>query len=426
MDICPMTDENIKNILIALAAGDVSGYIFEGMKKAHIKSVFRNNDPFPDPAPALKNNIHKWKKPGLYSSITQFMLLNGASIEKKSWNRDKFRQMVKNSPELPGLDYSYFRNPDAAARKFISLLKNPPAQAESPFTIPCSSLIPSSLPIIISGSDNENLIFSIISYSMLFTTDPGTAASAVAFCFLIKDLLKSEKQKGLHELSALSLTETVSFAQDRQDIIFRSGINPDYIIAKLIFIRDILAETVKHETISDCEDAICKEADKTSGNRITRASINMPEILFPFAVSTAARCSNPEDVFSTAAREGGSSSALSAIAGSIASAFYGDITPENILTGIVNRKKLLSLIELIHTEKGRNGIFEEMNRSEPPLTLKEEEEYNSKNRKNPGKKSGKKPKTRKDTEAEIAKHVVESWTKIDKAKWKKERNKHKI
>lgn len=421
-----MTNENIKNILIAIAAGDASGYIFEGMKKAHIKSVFREIKPFPDPEPALKNNMHKWKKPGLYSSITQFMLLNGASIEKKSWNRDKFRKMVKDSPELPGLEHSYFRNPDPAGRKFISFLKNHQEQTESPLTLPSSAVIPSSIPIILSSSDDENLISSVISYSMLFTIDPGTAASAVAFNLLIKDIIKSDRQKGLHEISAHSLTKTADFAQNHEDIIFRSGINPDYIISRLIFLRDILLKTAGLEKINECEETICREAEKTAVNRITRASINLPEILLPYAVSIAARCSNPEDVFVTAAYEGGSSSSLTSIAGSIASAFYGDITPEKILAGIVNRKKLLLLIELIQSEKGRNTVFEEMNRSEPPLTLKEEEEYNSKNRKNPDRKAGKKPKTRKDAEAEIAKHVVESWTKIDKAKWKKERNKHKI
>ena len=421
-----MTNESMKNILIAVTAGDASGYIFEGMKKAHIKSVFRKIEPFPDPEPALKNNMHKWKKPGLYSSITQFMLLNGASIEKKSWNRDKFRKIVKDSPELPGLDYSYFRNPDPAGRKFISLLKNPQEQGESPFILPSSAVIPSAIPILLSSSDYENLIYSVISYSMLFTIDPGTAASAVALNMLIKDIIKSDKQKGLHEISAHSLTKTAAFAQDHEDVIFRAGINPDYIISRLIFLRDILLKTADFDTINECEEAICSEAEKTAGKRITRASINMPEIILPYAVSIAARCSNPGDIFLTAAYEGGSSSALTSIAGSVASAYHGDIIPENILAGIINRKKLLSLIELIQSEKGRNGISEEMNRSEPPLTLKEEEEYNSRNRKNPDKKSGKKPKTRKDAEAEIAKHVVESWTKIDKAKWKKERNKHKI
>lgn len=421
-----MTNENLKNLLIAVAAGDAAGYPFEGMKKAHIKSVFRTKEPFPDPEPGLKNNMHKWKKPGLYSSITQLMILNGASLDRKSWNRRKFIQMIKNTPELPGLDCSYFRNPDAAVRNFIILQKNPPEHGELPFNIPSSAVMSSFIPIISSAPDDGSLISSAVSYSMLFTADPGTAASAVALTLLLKNLTRYGRDVNIHHSAVNSLTETVTFAENHQDIIFRSGINPDYIIGKLIFIRNILHATAEIETIDECEEVICRNAETKSGNRITRASINIPEILLPYAVTIASRCIEPNDVILTAAREGGVSSALSSAAGSIAAAFYGTPAPDNILSGIINRKKLLSLIDPGMSEKGRDNIPDEMNSSEPPLTLKELEEYNSRNRKNPDKKGGKKPKTRKDAEAEIAKHVVESWTKIDKAKWKKERNKHKI
>lgn len=420
-----MKNESIKNVLIAVTAGDASGYIFEGMKKAHIKSIFRNNEPFPDPEPALKNNIQKWKKPGLYSSLTQFMLLNCASIEKKHWNREKFMQMLKDSPELPGLDYSYFRNLDAAGRNLISLVKNPREQERNPFSLPCSGVAPSALPLLDSSGNDENLISSVISYSMLFTNDPGTAASAIALSLLIKDLINSNKQIGIHQASADSLAKTEIFAKAHEDIIFSSGINPDYVSSRICFIRNILDKTINIEKIDECEKIICKEAEKLSQSHIARATTNFPETLLPYAVSIADRCKNPEDVFISAAYEGGSSSALSSMTGSIASAFYGDIIPDELLAGIINRKKILSLIACISSEKERKTIFSEMIQGEPPLTLKELEEYNSKNKKNPDQRNKKKPKTRKDAEAEISRHVKESWTKIDKAKWKKERNKHK-
>lgn len=419
-------NESIKNVLTAVLTGDASGYIFDGMKKAHIKSVFRNNESFPDPEPALKNNISKWKKPGLYSSLTQFMILNGASIERKQWNRENFMQMLKDSPELPGLDYSFFRNPDAAARNLIFLAKNPGIENSIPFFIPCSNVAPSAIPLLYSTENDENLFYSIIAYSMLFTSDPGTAASAIALILLIKDLINSDKQTGIHKASAYSLEKTESFAKEHENIIFSSGINPDYVLSRISLMRSILNKTVNIEKIDECEKIICKEAGTILQTHIARATTNLPETLFPYAVSIAARCKNPADVFITAAYEGGASSALSSMTGSIASAFYGEIIPDELLSGIINRKKILSLIGSISSEKERKTIYNEMIQCEPPLTLKELEEYNSKNKKNPDKKNKQKPKTRKDAEAEISKHVVESWTKIDKAKWKKERNKHKV
>ncbi len=421
-----IVNEKIKNVLIAVLAGDASGYVFEGMKKAHIKSVFKKREAFPDPEPALKKNMNKWKKPGLYSSLTQFMILNGASIEKKQWNREKFIQMLGDSPELPGLDYSFFRSPDAAGRNLISMAKNPQLKKDTLFSFPCSNVVPSALPLLYFSENSENLLFPIISYSMLFTTDPGTIASSIAMSLLIKDLINSDKNTGIHKASAHSLAKTESFTKEHENIIFRSGINPDYVTGRISLIRKILDKTVNIEKLDDCEKIICKETEEELQTRIARATTNLPETLFPYAVSIAERCNNPADVFITAAYEGGASSALSSMTGAIASACCNNIIPDELLSGIINRKKISAIISCISSEKERKTIYNEMIQSEPPLTLKELEEYNSKNKKNPDNKNKNKPKTRRDAEAEISKHIVESWTKIDKAKWKKERNKHKV
>ena len=418
-------NDDIKKILTALVAGDAAGYVFEGMTKAHIKSVFRDLKPFPDPEAALKNNMHKWRKPGLYSSISQFMLLCGAGVDKKIWNRKNFLQMVKDSPELPGLDYSYFRNPDSAERRLILSLKNPPQEQAPPFNRPCSGIAPAAVPLLFLKTGEENLMTALLNYSLLFTHDPGTSAAAIALTFLLKDFINSDEKRDMLKMSIRSLEKTADFAEKHGNLIFESGVNPDYVIKKLRSFQNTLAETEGIEKIDDCEKAICSIAGKDNPSPVARASINLPEVLFPYALSIAARCKNPGDIFMTAAAEGGSSSALASIAGAIASAYYGDIVPDEILAGITNRKKLMTLIDIISTDKNKSSIFNELNSSEPPLTLKEAEEYNARNRKNPDKNQGKKPKTRKDAETEISKHIVESWTKIDKAKWKKERNKHK-
>lgn len=418
-------NDNIKKILTALVAGDAAGYVFEGMKKAHIKSVFRNIKPFPDPEPALKNNMHKWKKPGLYSSITQFMLLCGAGIEKKVWNRSNFLRMVKDSPELPGLDYSYFRNPDAAERKFIISLKNPPAEKEAPFNRPCSGIAASAIPLLSIKAGDENLMKSLLDFALLFSRDPGTSAAAIALTFLIKDFINADEKKDILADTIRSLAKTGDFAEKHGNLIFEAGVNPDYIIQKLRYLHKAVAETEGIEKIDDCEKIICRLAGKDSPTPVTRASINSPEVLLPYALSIAAGCKNPGDVLMTAAAEGGSSSALASIAGAAASAYYGDIVPDEIMAGIINRKKVTAMIDIISSDKDKKSISHELNSLEPPLTLKEREEYTARNRKNPDKNPGKKPKTRKEAEAEISRHVVESWTKIDKAKWKKERNKHK-
>jgi hypothetical protein len=96
--------------------------------------------------------------------------------------------------------------------------------------------------------------------------------------------------------------------------------------------------------------------------------------------------------------------------------------PEIYTGSIVNKKRLSAMISRIAEDKNKASMISEIYDSEPGLTSKEIEEHRAKNRNNPVSRE-KKIKTRGEIESELSKHVVESWTKVDKAKWKKERNK---
>ena len=144
------------------------------------------------------------------------------------------------------------------------------------------------------------------------------------------------------------------------------------------------------------------------------------------AVMLAHGCSDPETIFSIAANEGGASSALASLSGSITTAFHGLYLPEILETELINKKKINSYIELISEGKNRASIITELYLTEPGLTLKEHEEYKSKIKKQPVINKKKNKKTMSETEAGISRHIVESWTKLDKAKWKKERKKEKL
>ena len=87
---------------------------------------------------------------------------------------------------------------------------------------------------------------------------------------------------------------------------------------------------------------------------------------------------------------------------------------------LANKKKISAIIDQIAGEKDRSSIITEIYNNEPGLTIKELEEYRAKNKNIPVVKE-KKKKTRGEIESELSKHVVENWTKLDKAKWKKER-----
>jgi hypothetical protein len=95
--------------------------------------------------------------------------------------------------------------------------------------------------------------------------------------------------------------------------------------------------------------------------------------------------------------------------------------PDNLREDLANKKKIAGIIDLISSKSSRSEIIGILYDSEPGLTTKEMEEYRARNKKEPKKQTP--PKNRRDVESEMTKHVVESWTKIDKAKWRKERGK---
>jgi hypothetical protein len=140
------------------------------------------------------------------------------------------------------------------------------------------------------------------------------------------------------------------------------------------------------------------------------------------AVVLSDLCSDPDRIIETAVREGGASSSLTAVSAALTTAYHEVQMPEIYADSIVNKKRLSIIIGWIAEDKNRTSIIPEIYASEPGLTLKEIEEHKSKNKNNPVSKE-KKVKSRGEMESVLSKHVVESWTKMDKAKWKKERNK---
>jgi len=410
-------NRTIADILFSSIIGDAAGYVFNGMKKNHIKAVFREITGYTDPAPALKGNMHKWKKPGLYSSISQNILLTAGCIDKRNINIDDFIKAVKNTPEIPENEYSFFRDPGEAEKSFIYRVKNEEYGVHH-FTLACSRLLPAVLPLLLIKNEKDRLI-STVKYISLFTGSSSTIACSLLFLQIVEDLIAEKNQKIL--ITALNSTEkTRDKLVKTQKEIFDTGHNPDYIISESESLVDLFRKLSANKDNSLYEKIICAHADKKKTNSITRASVNLPDTILPMAVILSELCPEPERIFNISVNEGGASSSLTAIASAITTAYSGFQVPEDLIEKLVNKKKISALIDHIAEDKNRASIINEVYTTEPGLTIKELEEYKAKNKNIPVSKD-KKKKTRKEIESEISKHVVESWTKLDKAKWKKER-----
>ncbi|HPS57015.1 MAG TPA: ADP-ribosylglycohydrolase family protein [Spirochaetota bacterium] len=414
--------ESLETIFKGAIIGDAAGYTLNGLKKAHINAVFHELQGFTDTAPALKHGMEKWRKPGLYSSITQFMILAGACTETRFFNAEKFSDAVKNAPELPDHDYSYFRDPGAAEKNFITFAGTLPA-GQARFDHPCARIIPVSLPALLMRMNGENLIIPVFRFVSLFTSDIPTALSSAILVHII-DQANPENTVSLFEQAMISSAAVASYVEENQHLLFELGYNPDYVINEAHCINTIIRKVSASGSITSSEQVIITEVNKKLKTPVTRASVNLPFTVFPFAISIAANTANPPDVFLAAAAEGGASSAIASIAGALTCARFGDCIPPGLEEGLINRKKILSMTADIAAGRNRDQVIKELSSQESSLTKKEHEEFLAKNRKSVRKKSpGSEKKQGKPVDL-LSKHIVESWTKIDKAKWKKEKNRN--
>jgi ADP-ribosylglycohydrolase len=413
----------VADILFSAIIGDAAGYTLNGMKKNHIKAVFRDISGYIDPTPGLKNNMHKWKKAGLYSSISQNMLITAACTDKKNININEYIKAIKGVPEIPGLDFSIFRDPGEAEKNFIFHEKNHENEVNK-YNQPCSRLIPPVLSLLFIKNDREYLN-AAVNYVSLFTKNSSTITCSILLLQLIKDLIQNKGQSII--ITAINSAEkSKNEIISSQNIIFNSGLNPDYVISDITSIFELLQKLEGVTNLEYCEKMICSNADKKKTNSITRGSVNLPETILPMAIVLSNLCSDPERIFYDAMSEGGASSSLTSLSAAVSTAYHGIKIPGDLLNNLINKKKISSIINQIAEDKNRASIINEIYNTEPGLTLKEEEEYRAKNKNIPAAKDKKKRKTQAQIESELSRHVVESWTKVDKAKWKKERNKENL
>ncbi len=413
-------NNSIEDIIYSAIIGDACGYTLDGMKKAHIHAVFKGEQGFLDPEPALKSHMDRWRKPGLYSSVTQLMLLAAASVGKNAFRMDKFIDIVRNAPEHPGSEYSYFRNPGESEKYFISYVRAENKNSIIPYSRSCARILPVAIPLLMAGNE-DTLLNDTLKLVSHFTSDTLTAAYTFFFLRILSVLSSAEGKGNYEEHVTGSVIASLHVVRDSQHRIFENGYNPDYMVREGEILYDLIGKLFELKDPDKIEKLICETANRRLKSPVARASVNIPETMLPFALSLV-RLTHPRSaIYHSASREGGAASALASVSAALSASFFGQDIPAEYKEGLANKKKMAHIIELLHSESRRTEIADLLNESEPGLTSKEIEEYRARNKKE--QKKPVQPKSRKERESELTKHVVESWTKIDKAKWRKERSK---
>ncbi len=418
----------IRYVLTSMIAGDALGSAVDGMTRGHIRAHFRSITGYIDPEPALKNRLESWRKPGLYSSISQMMLMLAMSCPRRGACAESFRRAVASSPEVAGYDYGIFRYPGAVERAFILAMKDP-RQNRQTTEQPCARVIPVMTFLSFRNNSGADQILDVTAAVRLFTLDCSTLACALIYSSLLMGLASG----------ALSLDRTVQASaeaaagvadavDDNSSAIFAGGVNPGTLIGELRSAIDLLGEMASAATIGAAEEIIVSHVNRKLKTPVTRATVNLPSALFPYAlaVSAFAGAAGTAPAPAAAVYEGGSTAALAAMAGALGAAQGGRLRQDDpLVQNLVNRKKVLALVDALSAGTASPGpeALDDFIRSEASLTGKEQEELKARLR-HTKKKQRSGPLTRAEKEKELARHVVESWTKYDRARWKKERQRH--
>lgn len=410
-----------KGIIIGATIGEALCGPLEGFGPGHIRSIFGRITDYTDPSPALKGKPERWRKPGLYSSISQLLMLmlltarKGRGIDMRSFVRE-----LENNPPVEGHPFGAFRHPGPVER---GLIERP---SRGPETVPSISCARTAAIVAaastVTKTDNSSLPGGL-EEARAFTRDYHSVAAALVFGALLDALVTGPglpPHPGLFELASASADQVARTIDKRSGQVFAAGINPETLLRAVMDFSELFTRLAP---LSDHEEAV--RAIYTTVNRhvaspVTRATVNHPLALPPYAlVLCAMHRDSPGEALYSAASAGGSSGPLGSLCGMLAGAAAGPgWIPPGLLAGLVNRRRVLAIAEAA-TGGAHPGDAGEFLAGEALLTGKEIEEFTARNRHRSS--TADKKRERRDPERELTRHVVESWTKIDKARYKKER-----
>ncbi|HNR87861.1 MAG TPA: ADP-ribosylglycohydrolase family protein [Spirochaetota bacterium] len=411
---------NSKNILLGALIGNALGCPLDGLRKGHIGATLKNIHGYVDPLPALKGKEHRWKKPGLYDSIGQLMLLMALSNSpRRGFAQDSFLQLVRSGMDLVEGGQGIFRHPGPMELHLMSRIAAMPEGPPHPIASARLSAIAAPA-LAIGARSRDELFISAIAAGTLFTSDSHSLGGAALCALTLYAQLEDDAAgEDAMDIAAREGRWLIDAAARHSADLFDAKLNPDSFAASCETIASLFAELAGVDDPAAAEHAICARADHA--NPATRATVDHPLYALPYAMFVAGRGTGGDgERLIRLMREGGATSAMCAIAGACTGArTRDDAFLDDLTDGLVNRKRVLALLDRLALGRGAPGMDDDFLLSEKALTLKEREELSARTRHAPVKE--RKTKRPKDGVTELSRHVVESWTKIDKARWQRQK-----
>ncbi|MBN1531903.1 MAG: hypothetical protein JXA20_04515 [Spirochaetes bacterium] len=418
-----MRHNAIRDITMGTIIGDALGSGVDGLGKGHIRAIFGGIAGYIDPARGLKGKMERWRMPGLYTSLGQLLLITAMSA---GMHRRAPQGIVRHLQELIGrmpgagdVDHGIFRSPDFIERRFINASAGT-AESSIP-SIPGLRLLPLAASLLPLRTDRETAILTLISS---FTRDPATAAGALLFGRILELLCGDDTPPEgtlLFEAAIVAAGDCSSAVREAHHRVFDAGINSDSLLRSLE-LYGILCSGVKDaRSLASAEEFLCAQVNPLLTNPVRRATVNHPFLALPFVLSLCTIMSHdPHGMLFTVAAEGGAASPCTALAGALLGALHGiDAFTPVLRDTLVNKQRIQSIAASLQRGAVTADDIDRFITAEAQLTKKEAEERRARMKHAP-KRERPRPSDRR-RESDLARPVIESWTKLDRARWKREK-----
>ena len=399
-----------KDILKSIIVGDALGSVFHGLSEGHIRANFSADEIYPDSIKALKKNESLWRKPALYTSVSQLSVIAAVLSSSRRISQDSFFQALRSSQASSMLPWGCFRHPDRVFQVYIeSQSSKLPLPEFQSLTVPVIAFAGACFyPAKISFNDIIELVIS-------FTKDVPTVCSAL----ILSNIAGKDCKSAVKALAESS--EYLLGCKDLYPRFFSAGINPDKAENSLSLFSEIFANVLGKD-YQNAEKYLSEKISKITSQNITRATVE--NVYSSIAIAAVIADSNDSFAANAAAHKGGFSTQISSLCG-LFSALRGYPADGELFDKLINKKRMVEIISHLDSGKIKSAFqfIEEFLSDEYPLTVKENEEFQRKTKNKEASKATE-SKKRQTEEERLSRHVVESWTKLDRAKYKKEKKRN--
>ncbi len=349
-------------LMLGVAIGDALGAPVEGLKAAHIKTLFKTLDGYVPVEKYLKKGIKHYCEPGLYTDDTQQMLaVCDMILSDENFSpadlADLFMEMSKD--DTAG-GFGVFRGTGRFFRYTMrDMLDGIPWERVAGNTAGCMAAVRIPPLVIKFFDDPIKLLTSVINASLATHKDPMGISAAILQAFFIRALMPLTPGKSIDIKSIF--TECKEYCEQGEKILasqFKHVIassHPDGIYAVSGMI-DRLAQLIDNGNDKEVNEYIFDYASHFASMPIYKLTVPFALTLVPLALKIFLHnIRSFSEPIIVAINGGGDTDTLASLVGALSGAYWGTKPiPQKWLQGLANMNQIKMRSEAL--SGGKKGI----------------------------------------------------------------------